>query len=138
MRNGNRTIQMFSIISASSNRRLKVKLSFLIGCPRQAQPSPINANSSLVKRCALPYGKGATVNLSARGSRRTRREGLRTMGRDGKGSRIITVRPHLCLGTLLCRGSFLQYVCVCICALSFVRERTVERRRIDDAHKWIP
>lgn len=35
---------------------------------RRAQPSPINTSPSRVKRCALPYVKGATVNLLRRGA----------------------------------------------------------------------
>lgn len=67
------------------------------------------------------------------------------MGRDsGKGSRIITVRPHLRLrDPFVLRGSFPQHVCVCICAWSFVRTwnvPTTYRRRpqMDTISNYLP
>jgi len=108
---------VFLLASLSSNLRAKVKL-LLIGCSHWCGVSsnPINANPSRVKRCALPYKKEATVNLGEQLSRAPR-EGLQTMGRDGKGSRIITVQPpYLYLGTLS-NGSFLRSMYVCTCMI---------------------
>lgn len=121
------------LASASSNMRSKVKL-LLIGCPRRcwAPPNPINASPSRVKRCALPYEKEATVNLGE-GLSRGPRKGLQTMGRDGKGSRIITMQPScLHLGTL-------SSVRVRVHMHDHLCEYTIERRiEMDTISNYLP
>lgn len=126
-------MRMLSLASASSNMRSKVKL-LLIGCPRRcwAPPNPINASPSRVKRCALPYEKEATVNLDE-GLSRGPRKGLQTMGRDGKGSRIITMQPA-CLHL-----GILSSIRVRVHMHDHLRKYTIERRiEMDTISNYLP
>lgn len=127
MRNGSRTMQIFSIISASSSTRSKVEASHSWSVSL-SQPRPINAISSRVKRCALPYGKGATVNLTTRGSRRLGEEGFErwvvTLVRALELSRF---GPTFASGTPLCCAAPFSRTCAC----AYVRKHLCAKRNVE-------
>lgn len=108
---------------------------------RWVQPSPINASSSRVKRCALPSGKGATVNLSARGSRRHGEEGFErwvvTLVRALELSRF---GPTFASGTPLCCAAPFPSTCACAYVHDHLCERGTYRRRpqMDTISNYLP